>query len=68
MVDVGELIVQQVSMALEPYPRKEDAETPEMEGVEVIWNSDEAPAQPADEARVRPFANLAELLDKKQNN
>ena len=64
-VDLGELVTQQLSISLDPYPRSDGSEIRSIEGVEVVWNST-APKEPAAEApaTVRPFANLAELLNK----
>lgn len=48
-IDIGELVVQQLSLALEPYPRKEGAE------FEV---GDDARKDPASALRKNPFAAL----------
>ncbi len=63
-VDVGELLTQLLSTAMEPYPRKSDDELPAIQGVEVVWNSDDQPAEEQD-VRNRPFAGLADLLAQK---
>ncbi len=59
-VDVGELLIQLLSVSLNPYPKREDASAPDMEGVQVFWDSESTPDEPTH----RPFANLAQLLKK----
>ena len=65
-VDVGELATQQLSMALDPYPRSEDPAAPAVDGVTVVWGSEarETAAQTPEPVRNRPFANLRDLLAK----
>ena len=65
-IDCGEMIVQQLALALDPYPRKEDAKVETSGGVEVVWDADSRPAKPAvpqnGDDRQTPFANLAAML------
>ena len=63
-VDVGELLTQLLSTAMDPYPRVSDDDVPSVSAVEIVWNSDEKPAVEED-ARNRPFAGLADLLAQK---
>ena len=52
-IDIGELVAQQLSLALNPHPRKPGAKiTEDVAGAEDIGNGDERPG---------PFARLAEL-------
>ncbi len=54
IVDLGEAVAEQLSLALDPYPRAEGAELPELDG----------PAPEPEEgepARPNPFAKLAKL-------
>jgi len=55
-IDAGELVAEHVSLAIDPYPRKEGAEFSPPEGVE----STESPAEPAE----NPFAVLQKLRGK----
>ncbi len=66
-VDVGELLTQLLSTAMEPYPRKDEKDLPEFAGVEVVWNSDDKPSTDQD-VRTLPFAGLADLLAGKDDN
>jgi len=53
-IDLGELAAEQLGLALDPYPRKADAEIP------VEWKAEPA-AEPAPTERPNPFAVLEKL-------
>jgi uncharacterized metal-binding protein YceD (DUF177 family) len=57
-IDLGELASEQLGLALDPYPRKPDAEIPGE------WRAEPAAEPPASE-RPNPFAVLGKLKDKK---
>ena len=57
-IDLGELAAEQLGLALDPYPRKPDAEVPGE------WKAEPAAEPPAAE-RINPFATLEKLRDKK---
>lgn len=54
-VDLGELVAQHLSMALDPYPRKEGAEPPE-------WDAE--PGENGEKEADSPFSALAQLRKK----
>jgi uncharacterized metal-binding protein YceD (DUF177 family) len=53
VVDLGEAVAEQLSLALDPYPRAEGAEMPELDPPE--------PEAPEPERRPNPFAALSKL-------
>jgi len=53
-IDLGELAAEQLGLALDPYPRKPDAEVP------AEWKAEPAPEPVADQ-RPNPFAALEKL-------
>lgn len=57
-IDLGELAAEQLGLALDPYPRKPDAEVPGE------WRAESATEPPAAES-TNPFAVLGKLKDKK---
>lgn len=69
-IDIGELVAQHLSLALDPYPRAPGADyvavqehdAPE-DGYDVLADNDDIPEEPAAETR-RPFADLGKLLKK----
>jgi uncharacterized metal-binding protein YceD (DUF177 family) len=60
-IDIGEAVAQQLSLALDPYPRSPAAQSRMTEAAEAM-----KPAAPPPEGEVtqRPFAELAKLLKK----
>jgi uncharacterized metal-binding protein YceD (DUF177 family) len=54
-LDLGEMVAQQLAVALDPYPRIEGAEI-----AQAAWGSDE-PEEEAPEEAVNPFAVLREI-------
>lgn len=56
-VDVGEIAVQYLSLALDPYPRKDAIP-------DVAWRSEGAEGEVEDEVRENPFSVLNKLRDK----
>ena len=73
-LDVGELLAQQLALALNPYPRS-DTETPDGEGIAVVWDTERGANSDGHsgnggqepERRHRPFTALADLVDLKKN-
>jgi uncharacterized metal-binding protein YceD (DUF177 family) len=57
LVDLGEVVAEQLSLALEPYPRTEGAEMPPMEAPD----TGEAEITPSE--RPNPFAKLAKFRE-----
>lgn len=57
-IDLGELAAEQLGLALDPYPRKPDAEVPGE------WTAESATEPPAVE-RAKPFAVLEKLKNKR---
>ena len=57
VVDVGEVAVQYLSLALDPYPRKEDAP-------DVDWRSGKGKEEADEPVRENPFSVLNKLRDK----
>lgn len=57
-IDLGELAAEQLGLALDPYPRKPDAEVP------AAWKAEVA-AQPTPAERVNPFSVLEKLKSSK---
>lgn len=57
-IDLGELAAEQLGLALDPYPRKPDAEVP------AAWKA-EAAAEPAPAESVNPFSVLEKLKSSK---
>ncbi len=60
-IDIGELVAQNLSLALEPYPRKEGVEfTPILEdvGPDTLSLTEDTPPEPP---RQNPFAALSRL-------
>ena len=57
-IDLGELAAEQLGLALDPYPRKADAEVPG------AWRAEPA-EEPATAERPNPFAVLGKLKEKK---
>ena len=53
-IDLGELAAEQLGLALDPYPRRPDAEVP------AEWKAEPAP-EPAADQRPNPFAALEKL-------
>ncbi|WP_119303369.1 YceD family protein [Dongia deserti] len=58
-IDLGELAAEQMGLALNPYPRKPDAEVPGE------WRA-EPPSEQAAEERPNPFAVLEKLKENKE--
>ena len=57
-IDLGELAAEQLGLAIDPYPRKPDAEVP------AEWRAEPA-AEPAAAVRPNPFAALEKLKESK---
>ncbi len=57
LVDLGEAVAEQLSLALDPYPRAPGAVVPELDGAEPPPPAEEAPQRP------NPFAKLAKLRE-----
>jgi uncharacterized metal-binding protein YceD (DUF177 family) len=57
LVDLGEAVAEQLSLALDPYPRAPGAELP------ALHESEPAPAGPEETGRPNPFAKLARLRE-----
>jgi uncharacterized metal-binding protein YceD (DUF177 family) len=58
-VDLGEAVAEQLSLALDPYPRTPGAQVPELDPPEP--DAPEARPEPEPPARPNPFAKLAKL-------
>jgi uncharacterized metal-binding protein YceD (DUF177 family) len=70
MVDLGEVVAEQLALALDPYPRAEGAALPELDAAEegaeagAANAAEAAPAAgPAPSGRPNPFARLAKLRE-----
>jgi uncharacterized metal-binding protein YceD (DUF177 family) len=59
IIDLGELVSQHLALALDPYPRKPG----------VVWGQlDAAPESAGSTGTVKPFASLAELIEKRKRD
>jgi uncharacterized metal-binding protein YceD (DUF177 family) len=64
MVDLGEAVAEQLSLALDPYPRAEGAVLPELDPPEEAEAARPAEPEPAPApAKPNPFAKLAKLRE-----